>query len=148
MRRICLVQRGCISSFRQEGVESRKEKQKTIMNTKHEAVKTKLLARAEAAIDKMLEDERVSEEMTLSAIEAVIGVGEIDFRQAALEEIIDMQTKTAKVCPLCGGKLHNKGKQHKQVVSRRGEVRLERNYYECCACRKGYFPPRSATWGE
>lgn len=111
------------------------------MSIKHEAIKAKLLARAEAAIDKMLEDERVSETMSLSAIEAVIGVGESDFRQAALAEMIAMQKTTAKMCPLCGEKLNNKGKQYKRVVSKRGEVRLERNYYECRACRKGYFPP-------
>jgi transposase len=111
------------------------------MSMNRDEVKAKLIARAEAAIDKMLEDERVSEGMTLSSIEAVVGVGETAFRQAALEEIIAMQKQTAKTCPLCGETLQNKGKQRRQVVSLRGEVTLERNYYECPTCRKGYFPP-------
>jgi uncharacterized protein with PIN domain len=100
------------------------------------------MARAETSIEKMLDDERMSEEMTLSGIEAVIGVGERDFQQAALEEIIALQTSSAKTCPLCGEKLRNKGKQRRQVVSKRGEVLIERPYYECSLCRKGYFPPR------
>lgn len=112
------------------------------MSTKREELKARLMAKAEASIDKMLDDKRVSEEMTLSAIEAVIGVGERDFQQAALEEIIAMQKSTVKTCPLCGEELRNKGKQRRQVVSKRGEVVLERPYYECPTCRKGYFPPR------
>jgi YgiT-type zinc finger domain-containing protein len=112
------------------------------MDAKREAIKAKLLAKAEVTIDKMLNDERISEEMTLSAIETVIGVSEADFRQATLEEIIAMQKTRAKSCPMCGAKLLNKGKQRKQVVTVRGETTLERNYYECPTCQKGYFPPR------
>lgn len=99
------------------------------------------MAKAEAAIDKMLADERVSEAMSMSSIEAVVGKSESDFRQAALEEIIAVQKGSAKTCPTCGSRLLNKGKQRRQVVSLRGEVTLERTYYECPGCRKGYFPP-------
>lgn len=112
-----------------------------MMDEKRVAVKARLMAKAEAAIDKLLADERVSEAMTLSSIEAVVGKSETDFRHAALEEIIAMQRSSAKTCPLCGGKLLNKGKQQRRVVSLRGEVTLERTYYECQGCRKGYFPP-------
>lgn len=112
------------------------------MGLKREELKSKLMAKAEVVIDKMLDDEQMNEEMTLSAIEAVIGKGERDFQQAALEEIIAMQKATAKTCPLCGEVLRNKGKQRRQVVSKRGETVLERPYYECPTCRRGYFPPR------
>ena len=112
-----------------------------MMDEKRAAVKARLMAKAEAAIDKMLADERVSETMTMSNIEAVVGKSETDFRQAALEEIIAMQKSSAKTCPLCGSKLVNKGKQQRRVVSLRGEVKLARTYYECPGCRKGYFPP-------
>jgi hypothetical protein len=78
--------------------------------------------------------------MTMSGIEAVVGKGESDFRQAALEEIIAMQKTDAKTCPPCGTTLLNKGKQQRQVVSLRGEVRLERTYYECQDAEKAIFP--------
>jgi len=68
-----------------------------------EEVKAKLLARAEAAIDALLQDERLHEKMTLSEIEQVIGGSEADFRQGALEEIIAMQQDSQRSCPLCGG---------------------------------------------
>jgi hypothetical protein len=44
------------------------------MSSKKEDLKAKLLAQAEASIEKMLSDERLSEHMSLSDIEEVIGV--------------------------------------------------------------------------
>lgn len=111
------------------------------MDEQQAGLKARLMAKAEAAIDKMLADERVGESMTMSQIEAVVGKSETDFRQGALEEIIGMQNSSAKTCPMCGSRLLNKGKQRRQVVSLRGEVTLERTYYACPGCRKGYFPP-------
>jgi YgiT-type zinc finger domain-containing protein len=112
------------------------------MGSSREELRARLLARAEVAIDAMLDDERLHEKMTLSEIEQVIGGSEADFRQAALEEIIAMQQTAAKHCPLCGGQLENKGKRSKQVISLRGETSIERNYYQCQQCGRGYFPPR------
>jgi len=111
------------------------------MPTQREALKAKLLARAEAAIDEMLRDERLHEQMTLSQIEQVVGLSETDFRQAALEEIIALQQATPTTCPLCGGQVENKGKKRKQVASRRGEADIGRAYYQCQTCHRGYFPP-------
>lgn len=112
------------------------------MPTNPKELKAKLLAEAEAAIDKMLSDERLSNHMTLSDIEAVVGVSEADFRQRVLEEIIAVQEESAKTCPLCGSSLRNKGKRKKRVVTLRGESEIERTYYHCETCQKGYFPPR------
>jgi uncharacterized protein with PIN domain len=112
------------------------------MSNQKEALRARLLAQAEAAIDKLLSDERLNERMTLSDIEAVVGVSEADFGQRALEEIIAIQQGSPKVCPMCGGKLRNKGKRKKRVVTLRGETDVERTYYQCEGCGKGYFPPR------
>ena len=112
------------------------------MSSKREDLKARLLAQAEAAIDRLLSDGRLSEAMTLSDIEAVIGVSEADFRQGALEEVIAIQQEMPTTCPLCGGKLHNKGKRKKRVVTLRGETDVERSYYQCEGCSQGYFPPR------
>lgn len=112
------------------------------MPTNRDDLKAKLLAQAEAAIDKVLSDKRLSEQMTLSEIEAVVGGSEADFRQGALEEIIATQEADMKTCPLCGGALRNKGKRKKRVVTLRGECEIERSYYHCETCQRGYFPPR------
>lgn len=111
-------------------------------STKRDELKAKLLAQAEAAIDRLLSDARLNEQMTLSDIEAVVGISEVDFRQRALEEIIGMQQASARMCPLCGSQLRHKGKRHRRVVTLRGETEVERNYYQCETCQTGYFPPR------
>ena len=118
------------------------------MGTSREELKAKLLVRAEAAIDEMLADKRLHEQMTLSEIEQVVGQSEADFRQAALEEIMALQQETPAICPMCGGQLKNKGKRRKQVVSLRGEVEIERSYYQCPSCKRGYFPPGSPVGTE
>ncbi len=112
------------------------------MSKKKEDLKAQLLAQAETTIDKILSDERLSEKMTLSDIESIVGGSEADFRQRVLEEIIAIQQETPTTCPMCGGKLRNKGKRTKRMVTLRGETEIERSYYQCEACNKGYFPPR------
>jgi len=112
------------------------------MATNREELKAKLLARAEVTIDELLQDEGLHEKMTLSEIEQLIGGSEADFRQAALEEIIAMQQIVPSHCPVCGGQLESKGQRRKQVISLRGETSIERTYYQCCVCKRGYFPPR------
>ncbi len=101
-----------------------------------------LLAKAEASIAEVLKDERLSDHMTLSAIEKVVGDGGDSFRQSVLEEIAKVQHHTPTSCSECGGKLRNKGKRRKQVVTSQGDLTLDRTYYQCETCRTGHFPPR------
>lgn len=112
-----------------------------MMASSRDELKAKLLAKAEAAIDKLLHDERLHERMTMREIERVVGQPEAAFRQAALEEIIALQQPTPTTCRLCGGNLENKGKRGKQVVTLRGETTIERTYYRCQHGGQGYFPP-------
>lgn len=107
-----------------------------------EELKAKLLAEAEASIEKMLRDERVSGEMTITQIEDVIGELETDFRKRVLSEVMGEQEAKMIKCPECGGKLRNKGKHTKRIVSLRGETDIERAYYQCEACGERIFPPR------
>ena len=112
------------------------------MSNKKDELKAKLLAEAEAALEKMLADERMSQRMTITEIEEVIGDLENDFRQRVLQEVIVEQEVEAISCPDCGGKLRNKGKHSKRLVTLRGESDLERTYYQCEDCGNSIFPPR------
>jgi NADH pyrophosphatase NudC (nudix superfamily) len=112
------------------------------MSNKKDELKAKLLAQAEASIEQMLSDERLSETMTLTDIEDVIGELETDFRQRVLREVIGEQEESSRSCPECGGKLRHKGKRRKRLVTLRGETDIERVYYQCEACDTGVFPPR------
>lgn len=112
------------------------------MPMRKDELKAKLLAEAGSSIEKMLSDERVSGEMTITEIEDVIGDLETDFRQRVLSEVMGEQEAKVVKCPDCGGKLRNKGKHPKRVVSLRGETDIERAYYQCEACGERIFPPR------
>ena len=111
------------------------------MLSKRDELKAKLLAKAEATIEAMLNDERISTKMTLSQIEQVIGEPERLFSQSILEELLAVQKTTHKTCPKCGGALENKGVRDKHVISVRGETTLKRPYYQCQQCGHGFFPP-------
>jgi DNA-directed RNA polymerase subunit RPC12/RpoP len=111
------------------------------MSNKKDELKAKLLAEAEAVLEQMLSDERMSEQMTITEIEAVIGEMEKDFRQRVLREVMGKQEEQGVRCPECGGKLRNKGKHGKRLVTLRGETDLDRSYYQCQDCGKGIFPP-------
>ena len=112
------------------------------MSTEKDELKAKLLAEAEASIEEMLLDKRISQKMTLTEIEDVIGDLETDFRQRVLNEVVGEQENEIPSCPDCGGKLRNKGKRTKRLVTLRGETEIERRYYQCEDCGKGIFPPR------
>ncbi|MEM6527230.1 MAG: hypothetical protein AAF653_02990 [Chloroflexota bacterium] len=66
------------------------------MPTNRDELKARLLAQAEATIDKLLLDERLSDQMTLSEIESVVGESEANFCQRSLEEIIATQQANMK----------------------------------------------------
>jgi uncharacterized protein with PIN domain len=44
-------------------------------------------------------------------------------------------------CEACGGQLRRKGKRKKWIATQAGEVQVERDYYYCEACQRGFFPP-------
>lgn len=115
------------------------------MGVSREELKAKLVAKAEAAIEALVQDVGLHEHMTLSEIEQMVGQPEAAFRQAVLDELLVVQQSKPSNCPLCGGKLENKGKRRRHVVSLRGEAEIERCYYQCQTCDQGYFPPGSTV---
>jgi len=133
---------GCISQkFTGESKLYRGESE-TGMN--QEEVRTKLLAEATAAIDRMLEKAagkrlKMREIVALALesgqqIETAIG--------GTLGQGSEAPEPTAPLCEQCGGVMHHKGRRRRDIVTEAGETRLERTYYYCAACKVGRFPPR------
>lgn len=107
-----------------------------------DALKTRLVAQAQAAIDKLLEEKQDRRDLSMSEMERLVGDLEVELRQALMQTLVaESQAQGPGLCPACGGKLRMKGKRAKQVVTVRGEVVVERDYYVCSACGTGYFPP-------
>jgi len=77
----------------------------------------------------------------MSEMEDLVGGFEIEIRQSLLQEmVVDAQQTRPSLCETWGGKLRHKNKKPKQVVTLRGEVQVERDYYQCEKCKRGYFP--------
>jgi hypothetical protein len=111
--------------------------------------KMELMAQAEILIDELLDWTADMPAPTLTQIEDVI----LELRkrlsaQMALA-VIAAQDATRPVpgpgCPTCGGEMHYKDMKGNTVESRVGSLPLERGYYDCEDCRRGLFPPGSAT---
>lgn len=105
-------------------------------------LKAKLLAAYEAQLDKQLTD--LNEELSLDEIEDLA----LDLRHQVSEDItqalVDHQGKQAhpdEYCPQCGGRMRNKGRKRRRVITQSGDVEVERTYYDCETCQAGHFPP-------
>ncbi len=114
----------------------------------NEELRQRLLGEAQAAMEGMLSDEVVEGlqqgQISLETIERQAlamgrAVGE-RLTQQMLEEVSQVQQPTP-VCPHCGGRLHNKGRKARQMVTQTGISTVQRPYYYCSGCKQGYFPP-------
>lgn len=108
-------------------------------------LKARLMAEAEATIDRILANKSASDDITLSEIERLAVNGGKDFREAVLGNLVEEgqagRAKEAINCPQCGAAMHYKGKRTKPLVTEAGELSVERDYYYCAACKRGVFPP-------
>jgi hypothetical protein len=107
-------------------------------------LKQKLLAEADKAIDKLLQEKPEPDEATFSELEDWVGDLGKQIEQATLSQLVDVEEKPqgGVRCPECGGTAQNKELKKRQVVSLRGTVEIERRYYYCGQCQQGFFSPR------
>lgn len=107
-------------------------------------LKAHLLVEAEALIEKLLAERVAPSTASLADIERVALNAGQHMEEAfvtALAAESALEVPPWPTCPQCGQKLANKGKRKRRVVTRAGEVEVERTYYYCPACRQGLFPP-------
>jgi uncharacterized protein with PIN domain len=113
-------------------------------------LKARMMAEAEKAIEKLLADRSEKAEITLSDIERLVRAAGQGVMERFTEELVEeeAQKPQSSTCPECGKKMRYKGKKERDLVTESGEVRLERGYYYCPSCRKGFFPPGPPVGGE
>ena len=109
-------------------------------------IKAELLAKAEATIDELLDWTEATEAPTLTQIEDIVLKLRRDFGQAMAQTTVHAQNSVEPVqlpvCPRCQRSMQPKGRKDKTVVSRVGDLPLDRAHYYCPRCQRGFFPPR------
>lgn len=110
-----------------------------------EELKQELMAKAEAAIDKLLANKPADEHITLGDIEGLAMQTGRRLEEGVLGSLLASSgARSAEgqvVCAVCGRRMHRKGRRKRRVISQAGEGQLERAYYYCEHCGKGAFPP-------
>ena len=111
------------------------------MSTSETELEVRLLTQAQTVIHKLLAQKAGRHDLSMSEMEGLVGDLEKDIGQAMMQELVeDSQVMSSGLCPKCQGKLRYKGKKPKQMITLRGEIEVERDYYLCQACGSGYFP--------
>jgi hypothetical protein len=119
-------------------------KQEEMMSLDREELKARLMAEAEAAIDKLLAGASEKEELQLSDIERLARSAGQRMMERFTVGLVEAEAQGAESgdCLECGRRMRYKGRKGRDLVAETGEVRFERDYYYCPTCRKGFFPPR------
>jgi hypothetical protein len=109
-----------------------------------EELEKQLRAKAEKAIRKLLEKLPDKSDLTMTDIENLVGEMGDEVTQSATEAIAQReQADPAEInCEPCQVRMQKRGKRKRRVVTKRGEIELERQYYVCPRCNEGVFPPR------
>lgn len=120
------------------------------MPTDNEGLKARMMAEAEEAIDRLLAGRSKKQDLQLSDIERLVREAGQAVMERFTAELVEVegQAEEGGICPKCGGRARYKGRKVRDVVTETGEVCLERAYYYCPTCRKGFFPPRPPLAAE
>jgi Zn finger protein HypA/HybF involved in hydrogenase expression len=102
-----------------------------------------LRAKAEEAIRKLLDALPDKAEITMSDMEALTGEMGHELMQGTIQSLSESQQAEPNEvrCEQCNMPMHKRGKRKKQVITLRGEIEVERQYYACPCCDAGTFPP-------
>jgi Zn finger protein HypA/HybF involved in hydrogenase expression len=114
------------------------------MPTKREELEQRLVEQAQQAIGKLLDALPETSEISLSDMEQATGVMGQTIMQQTMQRLVERQAQPTSEdirCEGCGQRMSRRGERKKRVVTRRGEVEVERPYYVCPKCGAGRFPP-------
>ena len=115
------------------------------MKTSQEKMKAEFMAEVGELFDQLMTWDDQTHEPNLTQIEEIVlklrqQLGE-QMAQALIARQEKRQPAEKMSCPLCQGTVEIKGQKENRVESRIGGLQLERSYYYCPRCRKGFFPP-------
>jgi hypothetical protein len=112
------------------------------MSTEEE-LKARLKRQADELVERVMRARKPSGKNSLEDIEELTIEAGRRFREGVLEELAAEESGATEAvyCAVCGHRMESRGKRKRAVVSRAGEVKVERRYYLCPQCGKRTFPP-------
>jgi len=109
-------------------------------------LKAAILAQLEAELDQVLDWTDEHQAPTMAEIEQVVLRHRQEMGRAMVTAVVEAQDKRqdvpGPVCSVCGREMRLKGQKRRQMLTLMGDVTVERAYYYCPRCRRGFFPPR------
>jgi hypothetical protein len=109
-------------------------------------LKASVLADVEAQLDKLFEELEGNASPTLTEIEDAVLQFRAKVGRATAEAVVNAQDSVqlgpSPKCPRCGKDVRGKGRKHKDIQTRLGDLESERCHYYCRRCKCGFFPPR------
>lgn len=113
------------------------------MSQSRQAMKAQMMAKMEAAVDKVLA--KTEQSLTITDIEELAMEVQKQVGKQ-LTSLLVAQGSEASVpgprCEKCQQEMHYKGQKRRYVRTRSGDIEIERAYYYCAECQQGSFPPR------
>lgn len=113
------------------------------MADKQEGLAEELEKEIKKRIGQVVEEAGKRESLTLGEIEQLAERAGRAITKELTAALVEEEARglEAPHCPECSGKMRYKGKKKRDVVSKTGELRVDRAYYYCEACQTGVFPP-------
>lgn len=113
------------------------------MPDNRDELEKQLRGKAEAAIRTLLEALPDKADLTLDDMEDLIGKMGQDIMRETIQGVSQLEQvePSLVLCQACRVQMQKRGKRKKRVVTKRGEIELERQYYVCPQCGHGSFPP-------
>ncbi len=114
------------------------------MPNNRDELEKQLRAKADESIRKLLDNLPDKSELTMSDIENLVGEMGHEVTQGATQSIAqhEQAEPSEVICEGCQMRMQKRGKRKKRVVTKRGEIELDRHYYVCPQCGVGVFLPR------
>ena len=111
--------------------------------TTEDELKARMKQQTDELIERVIRERKRSGENSLEEIEELAIEAGRRFREEVLQELAGEESEALEVvyCERCGHRMESRGKRKREVVSRAGEVKVERRYYRCPQCGKRSFPP-------
>jgi hypothetical protein len=114
------------------------------MSRKREQLKAEIMAQVEMLVAEALA--KGEKPLTLEEIEDIALAARDRVGQSLTGSLVEQQADSGEVepppGPECGQPMRAKGRKGRHLRTRSGETRVERPYFHCTACGRGYFPPR------